>query len=150
MAAVESARSANVSRELSSTGLAAPTSRANSKGPESSAVSVASSDTRDDDLRRASDGAFDRLRSRNSDDGRSDTSSHRTRMSKLFKSRSKRRQSATSSQDDSSQVDLHEGAPPMPSVRRPSMDARNPSEDSLGLHKSVASSLLTEDSDSDA
>jgi len=151
MAAVDRARSANP-RELSSRdNLAAPGSRATSKGPESSTVSVASSDNRDEDLRKSSDGALDRLKSRRtSEDGRSDTSSsHRRRMSRLFKGRSKRRKSATS-QDDISQVDPSEEIPPVPYIRRPSAEPRNQSDDSLGLHKSVASSLLTEDSDSDA
>lgn len=148
MAATDHARSANSTREMfSRDSLATP---GTSKGPASSTVSVASSDYRDDDLRKSSDGALDKLRSRNSDDGRSDTSaSHRRRMSKLFKGRSKRRKSATS-QDDLSQVDPGEGIPPVPAVRRPSAEPRNYSDDSLGLHKSVASSLLTEDSDSDA
>ncbi|KAF2821334.1 hypothetical protein CC86DRAFT_373690 [Ophiobolus disseminans] len=151
MAAVDGARSANSSHELSSRdNLAAPVSRTPSKGPESSTVSVASSDNRDDDLRKTSDGALDRLKSRTSEDGRSDTSStHRRRMSKLFKGRSKRRKSATS-QDDISQVDPREDIPPVPYIRRPSAEPRNQSDDSLGLHRSVASSLLTEDSDSDA
>jgi hypothetical protein len=101
-------------------------------------------------VRSTTDGALDRLKSRNSDDGRSDTSSaHRKRMSRIFKGRSKRRQSATS-QDDLSQLDPAEDIPPVPPVRRPSAEPRNHSDDSLGLHRSVASSLLTEDSDSDA
>lgn len=130
--------------------LAAPASRTPSKGPGSSAVSVASSEHRDDELPRLADGTLDRLKSRNSDDGRSDTSSaHRKRMSRLFKGRSKRRQSTTS-QDDLSQLDPTDDIPPLPAVRRPSTAPRNYSDDSLGLHKSVASSLLTEDSDSDA
>ena len=143
MAAVDRARSVTTSHDVSSRdNLAAPASRATSKGPESSAVSIASSDTRDDDVRSTTDGALDRQKSRNSDDGRSDTSS-------IFKGRSKRRQSATS-QDDLSQLDPAEDIPPVPPVRRPSAEPRNHSDDSLGLHRSVASSLLTEDSDSDA
>jgi hypothetical protein len=151
MAAVDRARSLNSSHDVSSRdNLAAPVSRATSKGPESSAVSIASSDNRDDDVRKSTDGTADRLKSRNSDDGRSDTSTaHRRRMSRIFKGRSKRRKSATS-QDDLSQLDPTEDIPPVPQVRRPSAEPRNYSDDSLGLHKSVASSLLTEDSDSDA
>jgi hypothetical protein len=149
MAAVDRARSLNSSHDVSSRdNLAAPVSRATSKGPESSAVSIASSDN--DDVRKSTDGTADRLKSRNSDDGRSDTSTaHRRRMSRIFKGRSKRRKSATS-QDDLSQLDPTEDIPPVPQVRRPSAEPRNYSDDSLGLHKSVASSLLTEDSDSDA
>lgn len=140
----------NPSHDVSSRdNLAAPVSRATSKDPESSAVSIASSDTRDDDMRKSTDGALDKLKSRNSDDGRSDTSSpHRRRMSRMFKGRSKRRKSATS-QDDLSQLDPTEDIPPVPHVRRPSAEPRNHSDDSLGLHKSVTSSLLTEDSDSE-
>ena len=86
--------------------LAAP--RAQSKGPDSSTVSIASSDGNDDLLRKSSDGAMDRLKSRqNSDDGRSDvSSSHRRRMSKLFKGRKKSKGSL--SQDDVSQFDPNE------------------------------------------
>jgi hypothetical protein len=151
MAAVDRARSVNSAHDVSSRdNLAAPVSRAPSKGPESSTVSIASSDNRDDELRRSTDGALDKLKSRASDDGRSDTSSpHRHRMSRMFKGRSKRRKSAAS-QDDLSQLDPAEDIPPVPHVRRPSAEPRNYSDDSLGLHKSVASSLLTEDSDPEA
>jgi hypothetical protein len=149
MAAVERARSVNSAHDVSSRDNLAPASRTPSKGPASSTVSIASSDTRDDDL-RSTDGALDKLKSRASDDGRSDTSSpHRTRIAKMFKGRSKRRKSLAS-QDDLSQLDPAEDIPPVPHVRRPSAEPRNHSDDSLGLHKSVASSLLTEDSDSDA
>jgi hypothetical protein len=116
-------------------------------------VSIASSDNRDDDVRKSSDGALDKLRSRNSEDGRSDTSSHhRKRMSRIFKGRSKQRKKSAASQDDLalSLLDHGDEIPPVPHVRRPSAEPRNQSDDSLGLHKSVASSLLTEDSDSDA
>lgn len=128
--------------------LAAP--RAHSKGPDSSTVSIASSDGNDDLLRKSSDGAMDRFRSRqNSDDARSDaSSSRRRRMSTLFKGRSKGRGSV--SQDDVSQVDPHDDVPPVPTIRRPSMGQPYQSDDSLGLAKSVASSLLTEDSDPEA
>jgi hypothetical protein len=148
MAAVDGARGANPGHDVSSRdNLAASTT---SKGSVSSAVSIASSEQREDDLHRSSDGALDKLKSRNSDDGRSDTSTaHRRRMSRIFKGRSKRTKSATS-QDDGSQADVADNIPPVPRPRRPSPDARNHSDDSLGLHRSVASSLLTEDSDSDA
>jgi hypothetical protein len=151
MAAVDGARSANMGHDVSSRdNLAASTGRTPSKGSVSSAVSIASSDQRDDDMHRSSDGALDKLRSRNSDDGRSDTSTaQRKRMSRIFKGRSKRTKSATS-QEDGSQADVADDIPPVPRARRPSPDARNHSDDSLGLHRSVASSLLTEDSDSDA
>ncbi|KAH7065759.1 hypothetical protein BKA63DRAFT_164346 [Paraphoma chrysanthemicola] len=153
MAAVDRARNAVSSRDLASgDSLAAPPSRAASKGPESSTVSIASSDARDDDLHRSSDGALDKLKSRNSEDGRSDTSSHhRKRMSRIFKGKSKQRKKSAASQDDLSLLDHGDEIPPVPNVRRrPSAEPRNQSDDSLGLHKSVASSLLTEDSDSDA
>jgi hypothetical protein len=116
-------------------------------------VSIASSDNRDDDVRKSSDGALDKLRRRNSEDGRSDTSSHhRKRMSRIFKGRSKQRKKSAASQDELglSLLDHGDEIPPVPHVRRPSAEPRNQSDDSLGLHKSVASSLLTEDSDSDA
>ncbi|KAH6877951.1 hypothetical protein BKA58DRAFT_376238 [Alternaria rosae] len=128
--------------------LAAP--RAHSKGPDSSTVSIASSDGNDDLLRKSSDGAMDRFRSRqNSDDARSDaSSSRRRRMSTLFKGRSKGRGSI--SQDDVSHVDPNDDVPPVPTIRRPSMGHPYQSDDSLGLAKSVASSLLTDDSDTEA
>jgi hypothetical protein len=127
--------------------LAAP--RATSKGPGSSAVSIASSDG-NEDLRKSSDGAIDRFRSRqNSEDARSDTSSsHRRRMSNIFKSRKKRRGSG--SQEDLSQADPDEHVPPVPAIRLPDMGHPNQSTESLGLAKSVASSLLTEDSDTES
>jgi hypothetical protein len=129
--------------------LAAP--RAQSKGPDSSTVSIASSDG-NEDLRKSSDGAVDRFRSRqNSEDARSDASaSHRQRMSKLFKGRKKSKGSV--SQDDVSQIDPNDNLPPVPTIRRPSMGHpyQYQSDDSLGLAKSVASSLLTDDSDTEA
>jgi hypothetical protein len=114
--------------------------RATSKGPESSTVSISSDN---DDLHKSTDGALgDKLKSRNSDDGRSDTSSvHRIRMSRMFKGRNKRRKS-TSHTSLESQMDAADDPPPVPPIR-------NYSDDSLGLHKSAASSLLTEDSDAD-
>jgi hypothetical protein len=126
----------------------APAPRAQSKGPESSTVSIASSDG-NDDLAKSSDGTMDRLRSRqNSEDARSDvSSSHRRRMSKLFKGRKKSKGSL--SQDDVSQIDPNELVPPVPTITRPSMGHPYQSDDSLGLAKSVASSLLTDDSDTE-
>lgn len=133
--------------------LAAP--RAQSKGPASSTVSIASSN--DDTMSKAGDGATDRLKSRqNSDDGRSDaSSSHRRRMSKLFGVRKKRRASvstsisASGSHDDLLQVDPDEPVPPVPELKRPNMGHPYQSDDSLGLAKSVTSSLLTDDSDAE-
>ena len=124
--------------------LAAPS--ANGKGPDSSTVSIASSDGGDDMNR---DGAMDRLKSRQNSDARSDaSSSHRQRMSKLFKGRKKRR--ASGSQDDLSQLDPADSVPPVPELKRPSVSQLYQSDDSLGLAKSVASSLLTDDSDAES
>lgn len=96
-------------------------------------------------MRSSGDGAMDRFKSRGSDDGQSETSSHRRKISKLFKGRRKRSQP--------------EDVPPLPDDARSRSqgpeDAADPpplfqqSEESLGLHKSVASSLLTDDSDTD-
>lgn len=117
----------------------------NGKGPDSSTVSIASSDGGDDMNR---DGAMDRLKTRQNSDARSDaSSSHRQRMSKLFKGRKKSR--ASGSQDDLSQLDS-EPVPPVPGLKRPSVGQMYQSDDSLGLAKSVASSLLTEDSDAES
>lgn len=127
--------------------LAAPPDKALSKSASTSALSVGSDAPGD-----THDGALDRLRSRNSDDGRSDSSSnnHKRRLSGLFK-RKKRSGTAKGgdSRDDLSQLDPAD-APALPAdIRRPSAEPRSYSDDSLGLHKSVASSLLTEDSDSE-
>lgn len=123
--------------------LTAPGARARSKGPESSAISIAGSD-------KSTDGALDKFRSRNdSEDGRSDTSStNRTRMSKLFKGLKKSK--GGNSQDDLSQHDSSEALPPVPAIREPAGDARSASVESLPLAKSVASSLLTEDFDKES
>ncbi|KAH7374386.1 hypothetical protein BKA66DRAFT_468405 [Pyrenochaeta sp. MPI-SDFR-AT-0127] len=129
--------------------LAAPALRSRSKGPESSTVSVASSENPSEDVAKSADGARDRLKSRGSDDARSDTSSpHRMRMARMFKGRSKRLKS--DSQSDLSQFDSNEDIPRVPDIRHPSADPLSQSTDSLGLAKSVASSLLTEDSDPEA
>lgn len=151
MAAVDRARGTDSPRSHQSReSLATPVSRATSKGPESSTVSIASSDHASDDLHRSTDGALDKFSRRKSVDAHSDTSSsQRKRMTRMFKGRSKRRKSTTS-QDNLSSVDPNEEVPPLPDVSRLSAKSRNPSDDSLGLHKSVPSSLLTEDSDSDA
>lgn len=135
--------------------LAAPVQRAVSKGGiSSSATSVASSDGHGDaasDLQPSGDATADRLRSRASEDAISDTSSHRRRMSKLFKGRRSRRRKSV--QDDTSQPDSNEDVPPLPDtadIRARADAAKFPSEESLALHKSVASSLLTEDSDAES
>ncbi|RMZ67797.1 hypothetical protein GMOD_00003824 [Pyrenophora seminiperda CCB06] len=121
--------------------LAAPST--NGKGPDSSTVSIASSDAGED---MSKDGATVRLKTRKHSDARSDaSSSHRQRMSKLFKGRKKSR--ASVSQDDLSMADPADHIPPVPDLKRPSMGQLYQSDDSLGLAKSVTSSLLTEDSD---
>lgn len=133
------------SREQS---LAAPADKSLSKSVSTSALSVSSDGPGD-----SHDGARDRLRSRNSDDGRSDSSSnHKRRLSGLFKRKKHSTKGGSSSRDDVSQMDPADSAAfaALPAdIRRPSTAPRNHSDDSLGLHKSVASSLLTEDSDSE-
>jgi len=132
-------------------GLTAP-SRVNSKANNSSTNSIASSDFGFDgskSIRSSDDSAMDRLASRGSEDGYSEAGSTRRRMSKLFKSRRRRRKS--DAQDDPPpvpQVEASEPAPPLPDTR-PLLEPFQ-SEESLGLHKSAASSLITEDSDSEA
>ena len=98
----------------------------------------------------AGDGAFDRRKSRGSEDGSSETSSHRRKISKLFKGRKSRRKSM---QDDISPGELDPDVPPlpdMPTIKAFDADGRFQSEEYLGLHKSVPSSLLTEDSDAES
>ena len=115
-------------------------------GVSSSATSITSSDGHGD-----GDGTVDRLRTRASEDAISETSSHRRRMSKLFKGRRNRRRKSV--QDDVSQGDSNEEVPPlpgMPDFKPRADDAKYQSEESLALHKSAASSLLTEDSDTEA
>lgn len=75
-------------------------------------------------------------------DGRSDSSSthHQRRLSGLFK-RKKR------AVDDGAQ--LERAAGPAADMALAGAASRNPSDDSLGLHVSVPSSLLTDDSDLD-
>jgi hypothetical protein len=134
--------------------LAAPGHRTLSKGTiSSSTTSVASSDGLGDtggDLHSPGDGALDRRKSRGSEDANSETSSHRRKLSRMFKGRKGRRKSM---QDDISPGELIEDMPPLPdvpTVRAPGDDRRFQSEESLGLHKSVASSLLTDDSDAES
>lgn len=155
MAVVERARSTTSSTGQNSreTSLAAPVQRIGSKGTlSSSAISVASSDGHGDatsELHASPDGALDRRKSRGSDqDASSETSSHRRKISKLFKGRKGRRKSM---QDDYP-ADFDQDVPPlpdMPTIKIRDDDQRSQSDESLGLHKSVASSLLTEDSESD-
>ncbi|KAJ4356424.1 uncharacterized protein N0V89_004457 [Didymosphaeria variabile] len=134
--------------------LAAPVHRALSKGNiSSSATSVTSSDGHGDagsDLQSSGDGVFDRRKSRGSEDANSETSSHRRKLSRMFKGRKGRRKSM---QDDISPGELNQDVPPLPDVpiiRAPGDDPRFRSEESLGLHKSVPSSLLIEDSDTES
>lgn len=128
--------------------LSAPTGRRGSKaGFSSAATSIASSENlleSGSDLKLSGDSTLEKFRSRASDDNQSETSSHRRRMSKLFKKGRRRRKSV---QDDFLQPDTPQDAPPMPEMPdiRPFQ-----SEESLGLVKSVPSSLLTEDSDAEA
>ena len=100
-------------------------------------------------MKSSTDGALDKYKSRGSEDGQSESSSHRRKMSKLFKKKakdiSKRRKSSNA--DEIPQLDTKDDIPPVPAIRA---DPASESVDSLGLHKSVASSLLTEDSDADA
>ncbi|ORY15138.1 hypothetical protein BCR34DRAFT_559141 [Clohesyomyces aquaticus] len=134
--------------------LHAPYSRQTSKGGSiSSAHSIASSDSpgeRTSGLQSSGDGALDKFKRRSSEDGQHSegSSTHRRRMSKLFKGR-RRRSKASNQQDDMSQHDGTDEVPPLPDAKPPSMDPQFHSEESLGLHKSVASSLLTEDSDAE-
>lgn len=140
MAVVERARSTTSSLGPSSrdTSLAAPVHRGADKGNiSSSATSVASSDGR-------GDGATDLMAS---GDAASETSSHRRKISKLFKGRKSRRKSM---QDDTAPGDLHDEVPPVPDVPTIHTPAPLQSEESLALHKSLPSSLLTDDSDADS
>ena len=127
--------------------LATPTTRQTAKGGvSSSAASVASSDHARDgssDLQSSGDGALDKFKSRGSDAG-SEASSHRRRMSKIFKTRRRRRKS--DAQDD---VSPGEPVPPLPDTKPMGVDPPFQSEESLGLHSSAPSSLLTEDEDTE-
>ncbi|KAF2735977.1 hypothetical protein EJ04DRAFT_490796 [Polyplosphaeria fusca] len=146
---VERSRSAASTKQPSADmSLAAPNGRQLSKsGMSSAATSVASSEDMrrvSNDLQSSGDGALDKFKSRGSDDGNSETSSQRRKMSRLFKGRKGRRKS-TAQDDFSSSVDTVEPVPPLPAANPLSQ-----SEDSLPLHKSVASSLITEDSDAES
>lgn len=141
---------ATVGRRNSLASLAAPVDTALFKSASTSALSVASDGPGD-----AHDGALDRLRRRPSDDGRSDSSSTRPRrLSGLFKrkkrtkdgSRDGRDRDSRDSREDLAQLDP---PAPAPAPQGPADISRNHSDDSLGLHKSVASSLLTDDDDED-
>ncbi|KAF1995493.1 hypothetical protein P154DRAFT_526294 [Amniculicola lignicola CBS 123094] len=130
--------------------------RASKPGVSSSAISVASSDHNTsigDSLQSSGDGALDKFARRSSlDDTRSEGSaSHRRKLSRLFKGRRRRRQSLAD--DDLSHVDPVEDIPPLPTSRihsNVSMDPPSQSDDSIaGLHKSIPSSLLTDDSDTE-
>jgi hypothetical protein len=145
-------RSSRDSREASLTAPDSVGRRLSKGGVSSTATSVTGSDRSDGgDLHASGDGASDRRKSRRgSEDAHSETSSRR-KMSKLFKvGRSRRRKSM---QDDVSPGDTGAAVPPLPDmpdiIPHPD-DARFQSEESLGLHKSVASSLLTEESDADS
>ncbi|KAF2806177.1 uncharacterized protein BDZ99DRAFT_448877 [Mytilinidion resinicola] len=136
--------------------------RRKSKPNNSSTNSIASSDTHGDGssgMRSSLDGALEKLKTRNSEDRRDSTESTngtsngtRDKMSKLFKGRRRRRQS--NAQDgashESSQLDLTEDIPPLPSTSMLSLGTSAHSEESLHMHRSVPSSLLTEDSDTDS
>ena len=125
-------------------------SRRKSKPNNSSTNSIASTDTPGDgsrSMRSSIDGTLDKLKTGGSEEKRNSEEST-TRMSKLFKGRRKRRKSVA--QDDHSQADSAEEIPPLPDNSLLSLDQVGPSEESLGLHKSVASSVLTEDSDADS
>lgn len=121
------------------------------KPNNSSTNSIASSDARRDStsgLDSSLDGTLDKLKSRSSEEGqRRGSGETRKKMSKLFKGRRRRRKS--SSQDGHSQIDQDEDIPPLPDTSLLKMDQPSPSEESLGMHKSVASSLVTEDSDAE-
>lgn len=152
MEAFERAHSTTSSLGSRENSLAAPVGRRLSKGGVSStATSVTGSDrSGDGDLHAFGDGASDRRKSRRgSEDAHSETSSRR-KMSKLFKVGRRRRKSM---QDDVSPGDTGANVPPlpdMPTIIPYADDARFQSEESLGLHKSVPSSLLTDDSDAES
>jgi hypothetical protein len=122
--------------------LSTPNDLNRSKSPSVSSTSLAS----DADHARTT-------KSRGSDDGRSDTSTsvHRTRMSRMFKGRSKRTPSNSRIEDAPSDAHLDDddNTPhDSPSAHAPPLSP-NYSQESLGLAKSVTSSLLTDDSDPD-
>ncbi|KAF2751361.1 hypothetical protein M011DRAFT_455379 [Sporormia fimetaria CBS 119925] len=124
-----------------------PSSRA---GLSSAAASTASTDNlgeSNSDLRLSGDGIFDKTKSRASDDGHSETSSQRRKISKLFK-KGKRRKSIAP--EETPQTEPRAASLPLPAIRpQPAPRDEFQSEESLGLAKSVSSSLLTEDSDAE-
>jgi hypothetical protein len=154
MAAVERVQTASTraSRESS----LVPNDRKASKGGlSSSATSVASSDADAQlDLASSGDGAIDKFKRRGSDDGQSETSSHRRKISKLFKGRRKRSQ-----QEDVPPLPDHADdarfKSPGPGPGPDAEGAADPpppfhqSEESLGLYQDVPSSLLADDSDAE-
>lgn len=136
--------------------LATPLGRRGSKaGYSSTATSIASTDNLGGDVtgdvRSSGDGTVDKFKSRPSEDGNSETSSQRSKMSRLFKKGRRRRKSIASiAQDEMHKVEPPpEETAPIQAAPRPSLTMEDsfPSEDSLGLAKSVPSSLLTEDSE---
>lgn len=127
--------------------------RRKSKPNNSSTNSIASSEKSGDTssgMRSSLDGALDKLRSskerRNSADSNASNNGKRDKMARLFKGRGRRKSIA---QDNGSQIDQTEAIPPLPNSSM-FLDSRAYSDESLGLHKSVASSLLTEDSDTES
>jgi hypothetical protein len=149
------AQTTSTSGDAKDNTLAAPAGRRGSKaGFSSAATSIASSENLLDsasDVKLSGDSSLDPFKSRASDDGQSETSSHRRKMSRLFKKGKRGRRKST--QDDPAPPDTpQEPVPPMPEAR-PQQRTREESfqsEDSLGLAKSVPSSLLTEDSDTES
>lgn len=130
--------------------LSAPPARPGSKGGfNSTGTSIASTDgDSGGDMKTSFDGVRDKFKARGSDDGNSEGSGHRRRMSKLFK-KGRRRSKSSAQEELPPSYHTHE-APPLPT--RPVGRGREESaqsEESLGLAKSVSSSLLTEDSDAE-
>ncbi|KAF2205243.1 hypothetical protein GQ43DRAFT_437158 [Delitschia confertaspora ATCC 74209] len=125
-------------------GLRAP-SRAAPMGNNSSANSIASSDTPHEGssgMRSSLEDSLSKFTSRFSEDGHRGEGKRR-RMSKLLKGR--RRRKSVAHEEDSSPLEVEE-VPPMPEAM--SLDQFQ-SQESLGLAKSVASSLILEDSDTE-
>jgi hypothetical protein len=142
----------STSPSASQPSLVAPNGITPTKSTSSRATSVASSDGHNDSLASSTDGALDRFKSRTSVDGdSSESGGHRRRISRLFKGRKGRRKSLAP--EDLTPSTLGQDVPPVPDMPdTKALSMMNPpsrSEESLGLHKSVPSSLLTEDSDSE-
>ncbi|KAF2638571.1 hypothetical protein P280DRAFT_471172 [Massarina eburnea CBS 473.64] len=166
------ATTANRARSTTSSAAASPKSREQSLAPtttkggvNSSTASIASSNDASEGGGHEvhGDGTQDRQRSRASDDAPSEGSTQRRRrMSTLFKGRRKSSARRKSLASDTSQPDLTAAkvppmpdmpdVPGMPDIRLNGEDGQvhGQSEESLGLHKSVPSSLLTEDSDAES